>query len=107
MTSREESRERSESTSREEIEIRERSRTRVQRDFFPHYLDDPLLFPSRCAAADKPGTWPSAKLDYVLLSALSSSPNQLFYMPTKSAFQRRTRQRSANGSIGAGRTSSI
>ena len=60
------------------------SRTRVHRDFFPHYIDQPLLFPSRCAAANNPSTWPSEKLDYILLSALSSSPNQLYYMPTKS-----------------------
>ena len=65
-------------------DIRTWSRTRVHRDFFPHYIDQPLLFPSRCAAANNPSNWPSAKLDYILLSALSSSPNQLYYMPTKS-----------------------
>ena len=65
-------------------DIRTWSRTRVHRDFFPHYIDQPLLFPSRCGAADSPSNWPSAKLDYILLSALSSSPNQLYYMPTKS-----------------------
>ncbi len=27
--------------------------------------------------------WPSEKIDYVMLSALSSSPNLLFYLPTK------------------------
>ena len=56
---------------------------RVHRDFFPHYLDQPLLFPSRAGAAGKPSNWPSGHLDYILLSALSSSPNQLFYLPTK------------------------
>ncbi|MCU0873484.1 MAG: hypothetical protein MUE50_14175 [Pirellulaceae bacterium] len=63
--------------------IRNWSRVRVHRDFFPHYLDQPLLFPSRAGAAGRPGNWPSGHLDYILLSALSSSPNQLYYMPTK------------------------
>ena len=62
--------------------IRKWSRERVHRDFFPHYLDQPLLFPTRCGAAGKPSNWPSGHLDYILLSALSSSPNQLYYMPT-------------------------
>jgi hypothetical protein len=62
-------------------EIRTCSRERVQRDFFPHYIDQPLLF---AAKEGGPCKWQSEKLDYELLSALSSSPNQLFYMPTKS-----------------------
>jgi hypothetical protein len=62
--------------------IRTWSRTRVHRDFFPHYLDQPLLFPSR-AERHTPPNWPQGKLDYILLSALSSSPNQLYYLPTK------------------------
>jgi hypothetical protein len=64
-------------------EIREFSRVRVQHDFFPHYLDQPLLFPSRENRNDPPN-WPLGKLDYILLSGLSSSPNLLFYFPTKS-----------------------
>jgi hypothetical protein len=64
--------------------IRTWSRMRVQRDFFPHYLDQPLLFPTREGGPGKPRDWPSEHLDYILLSALSSSPNQLYYMPTKS-----------------------
>ncbi len=63
-------------------EIRKWSRVRVQHHFFPHYLDQPLLFPSR-ANRNAPPNWSSDKLDYVLLSALSSSPNQLYYLPTK------------------------
>lgn len=63
-------------------EIRTWSRVRVHHHFFPHYLDQPLLFPSRANRGEAPN-WPSGKLDYILLSALSSSPNQLFYMPTK------------------------
>lgn len=63
--------------------IRTWSRVRVHRDFFPHYLDQPLLFPSRAGAEHKPSNWPSEHIDYIMLSALSSSPNQLYYMPTK------------------------
>jgi hypothetical protein len=62
--------------------IRTWSRVRVHRDFFPHYLDQPLLFPSRSNRAAPPN-WPSGKIDYIMLSALSSSPNLLLYLPTK------------------------
>ena len=64
--------------------IRNWSRIRRARDFLPHYLDQPLLFPTRCTMANKPSTWRSDNLEYILLSALSSSPNQLLYFPTKS-----------------------
>lgn len=64
-------------------QLRTWSRARVHRDFFPHYLDQPLLFPSRSDAQDRPSNWPRENLDYILLSAMSSSPNQLYYMPTK------------------------
>ena len=63
-------------------EIRTWSRVRVHHHFFPHYIDLPLLFPSRANRNAAPN-WPSGKLDYILLSALSCSPNQLYYMPTK------------------------
>jgi hypothetical protein len=62
-------------------EARTASRVRLQRDFLPHYLDQPLLF---AAKAGGPCRWQSEKLDYALLSALASSPNQLYYLPTKS-----------------------
>jgi hypothetical protein len=62
--------------------IRTWSRVRVHRDFFPHTIDQPLLFPSRSNRA-APRNWPGEDLDYILLSALSCSPNQLFYLPTK------------------------
>jgi hypothetical protein len=65
-------------------QIRTWSRVRLHRDFFPHYLDQPLLFPSRAGGVGVPSTWPSENIDYIMLSALSSSPNQLYYMPTKS-----------------------
>ena len=37
-------------------QIRTWSRVRVQRDFFPHYLDQPLLFPSRGEVPASPAT---------------------------------------------------
>ncbi len=52
-------------------------------DFFPHYIDQPLLFPSREGGQNRPFNWPSGKIDYIMLSGLSCSPNQLYYMPTK------------------------
>jgi hypothetical protein len=61
--------------------VRTWSRVRVQREFLPHYLDQPLLFPAVEYGA--PGKWPRGHLDYILLSALSSSPNQLYYLPTR------------------------
>ncbi|MGO8744816.1 MAG: hypothetical protein ACLQNE_02395 [Thermoguttaceae bacterium] len=64
--------------------VRTWSRVRVHRDFFPHYEDQPLLFPSRAGGPGQASTWPSKHLDYIMLSGLSSSPNQLYYMPTKS-----------------------
>jgi len=60
--------------------IREWSRIRLHREFLPHYLDQPLLFPSHEV---RPAPWPREHLDYILLSALSSSPNQHYYLPTK------------------------
>ena len=62
-------------------EIRTWSRTRVHRDFFPHYLDQPLVFLN--VHAGSKSTWLKGHLDYILLSALSSSPNQLYYIPAK------------------------
>ncbi len=62
-------------------EARTASRVRLQRDFLPHYLDQPLLFAAKTSG---PCRWQSEKLDYALLSALASSPNQLYYLPTKS-----------------------
>jgi hypothetical protein len=63
-------------------EIRTWSRVRVHHHFFPHHLDQPLLFPSR-ATRGAPPNWPRRKIDYIMLSGLSSSPNQLYYLPTK------------------------
>jgi hypothetical protein len=65
-------------------EIRTASRIRVQHHFFPHWLDQSLLFPSYADPSLKSvPPWPSERLDYILLSALSCSPNLLMYLPTK------------------------
>ncbi|MFH1919053.1 MAG: hypothetical protein ABIP48_04080 [Planctomycetota bacterium] len=64
-------------------QIRTWSRVRVHRDLFPHYMDQPLLFPTRSGAQKSPSNWPRGKIDYIMLSAMSCSPNQLYYMPTK------------------------
>ena len=64
--------------------IRHWSRLRVQQHFIPHYLDSPQVF----AAPKSMGQWGKVdwqrdKLDYILLSALSSSPNQTYYPPSR------------------------
>ena len=79
--------------------IRRWSRIRVHRHFLPHYLDSPQVFrgpKSIRYVCDWPGDpdalhallsqqldWPSEKIDYILLSALSCSPNLLLYLPTQ------------------------
>ena len=72
--------------------IRTWSRVRVHRDFFPHYLDQPLLFPSREHYLSRSTVWPEGNIDYIMLSALSSSPNQLFYLPTKTDIPRKDKK---------------
>ncbi|MFA5058879.1 MAG: hypothetical protein WC485_12250, partial [Opitutaceae bacterium] len=86
--------------------IRAASRARVLYEFLPHYLDQPLLFPSLVGSekfeADigeyaellpqvfpnwngkgPPPVWPRGHLDYILLSAFASSPSQHYFIPTK------------------------
>lgn len=63
--------------------IRTWSRARVHLDFFPHYLDQPLLFSSRYIDDKRPYIWSGEKLDYIMLSGMSSAPSQLYYLPTK------------------------
>jgi hypothetical protein len=63
-------------------EVRTASRIRVHHQFFPHWLDWSLLFPSY-AGAPYP-QWPVGHIDYLMLSAMSCSPNLLLYLPTKS-----------------------
>jgi hypothetical protein len=63
-------------------EVRTASRIRVHHHFFPHWLDWSLLFPSY--ACLPPPKWPEGHIDYLMLSAMSCSPNLLLYLPTKS-----------------------
>jgi len=62
-------------------EVRTASRIRVHHHFFPHWLDCSLLFPSY--ACEPYPTWPEGHIDYLMLSAMSCSPNLLLYLPTK------------------------
>ncbi len=62
-------------------EVRTASRIRVHHHFFPHWLDWSLLFPSY--AGEPYPQWPEGHIDYLMLSALSCSPNLLLYLPTK------------------------
>jgi hypothetical protein len=69
-------------------QIRTWSRIRVLRQFLPNYMDLSLLFPMAPngpypTPAEK---WPKGHFDYILLSALSSSPNLVFYLPLKTGF---------------------
>jgi hypothetical protein len=61
--------------------LRRWSRVRVHHHFFPHYMDQPLVFAA--PKSMKGPDWAMEKIDYVMLSALSSSPKQLYYLPTK------------------------
>ncbi|NLG36033.1 MAG: hypothetical protein GX548_11825 [Lentisphaerae bacterium] len=76
--------------------IRHWSRMRVHQHFFPHYLDSSLVFDApksmlgldSAVVFDAPQSmpnrdWTSEKIDYIMLSALSSSPNQIFYLPSQ------------------------
>jgi len=63
-------------------EVRTASRIRVHHHFFPHWLDWSLLFPSYGDPKHCP-EWPRGHIDYLMLSALSCSPNLLLYLPTK------------------------
>ncbi|NLE99889.1 MAG: hypothetical protein GX601_02815 [Anaerolineales bacterium] len=61
-------------------EIRLSSRVRVHEQFMPHTIDWPLLFPSY---ANEPVPFPAEHIDFIMLSALSSAPNLLFYLPAR------------------------
>ncbi|MEW5979321.1 MAG: hypothetical protein AB1898_26300 [Acidobacteriota bacterium] len=64
--------------------VRRWSRVRVHHHFFPHYIDQPQVFVGPKGMGGKYGRdWPSGSIDYLMLSALSSSPNPLYYLPTK------------------------
>jgi len=64
--------------------IRHWSRARVHHHFFPHYLDSPQVFVApRSMKNWATHDWASDHIDYIMLSALSSSPNQTFYLPSQ------------------------
>ena len=64
--------------------IRHWSRIRVHHHFFPHYLDSPQVFAAPKSMTSFEGVdWRSDHIDYIMLSALSSSPNQTFYLPSQ------------------------
>jgi hypothetical protein len=78
-------------------EIRTASRIRLQQQFIPPWLDEALLFPSY-ANPDRKSfpRWPGENLDYILLSALSSTPNLVLYLPGHDGIPEASRQRIKN-----------
>jgi hypothetical protein len=72
--------------------IRRWSRIRVHHHFFPHYIDQPQVFVGPKSMGKAGQDWPSEAIDYVMLSAISSSPNQLYYLPTKAGIPTRDKQ---------------
>ncbi|MEO6435931.1 MAG: hypothetical protein ABIP55_09235 [Tepidisphaeraceae bacterium] len=73
--------------------IRKMSRVRVHYHFFPHYIDQPQVFVATRNAYWPQGVdWPSDKIAYVMLSAISSSPNQMYYLPTKAGIPKADKQ---------------
>ena len=59
--------------------IRIWSRIRVQYHFIPHYLDQVYLFPGVNGGGEVSQPWQSERLDYLMLSAISSTPNQCYF----------------------------
>ena len=72
--------------------IRTWSRIRVQRHFFPHYLDEAQVFGMPKSSGKGGIAWESEGLDYILLSALACAPNQTFYVPTKAGIPEKDKQ---------------
>jgi len=64
--------------------IRTWSRMRVHHHFFPHYVDFVNLFPPRTRGPKAPANWPQGHIDYIMLSALSSTPHQMYFLPALS-----------------------
>jgi hypothetical protein len=74
-------------------EIRTASRIRLQHQFIPPWLDEALLFPSYANPNRKSfPRWPGENLDYILLSALSSTPNLLLNLPGHDGIPEANRQ---------------
>ncbi|MCX6624247.1 MAG: hypothetical protein NTY38_24930 [Acidobacteria bacterium] len=72
--------------------VRMWSRVRVHRHFFPHYIDQPQVFVGPKSMGKAGHDWPGEAIDYVMLSGISSSPNQLYYLPTKAGIPERDKQ---------------
>jgi len=74
-------------------EIRIGSRIRVHHQFLPHWLDQsflfPMFFPPKLGSVTP---WPGEHLDYILLSALSGSPNLLMNLPAKTGIPESDKQ---------------
>ncbi len=74
--------------------IRHWSRIRVHHHFFPHYLDSPQVFAAPKSMKNWKGIdWQSDHIDYTLLSALSSSPNQTYYLPSQAGIPAEDKRR--------------
>ena len=74
--------------------IRHWSRIRVHHHFFPHYLDSPQVFAAPKSMTQWKGIdWQSDHIDYIMLSALSSSPNQTYYLPSQAGVPAEDRRR--------------
>jgi len=74
-------------------QIRTASRIRLQHEFLPPWLDQALLFPSYANPDRKKfPRWPNQNFDYILLSALSSTPNLLMYLPAQSGVPEKDQQ---------------
>ena len=72
--------------------IRTWSRLRVQMQFLPHYLDQPLPFPEPPSMRQDGHPWESAGLDYIILSTLACAPNGDYYLPSKSGIPQSDKQ---------------
>jgi len=74
--------------------IRHWSRIRVHHHFFPHHLDSPQVFAAPKSMTQWKGIdWQSDHIDYIMLSALSSSPNQTYYLPSQAGIPAEDRRR--------------
>lgn len=74
--------------------IRHWSRVRVHHHFFPHYLDSPQVFAAPKSMKNwATHDWTSEHIDYIMLSALSSSPNQTYYLPTQAGIPAEDKRR--------------
>jgi hypothetical protein len=74
-------------------QVRTASRIRTHHHFFPHWLDQAFVFPSYGdPTLQKVPKWPSQKIDYILLSAMSCTPNLFMSLPTKTGMPEADKQ---------------